>query len=325
MHVTLLLPEHCSAASATLALELLHAANQFSGSASPLFEVVSVSKDGQPVPTSAGQRLLADRAMEDIRQTDLVLIPGYLFSLAQALPTFPQYRDWLLRQHQQGAVLASMCNATFLLADTGLLNGRSATTHWAFTEPFRRRYPQVRLREDNLLCDEGSLITAGGATAAMDLMLHLVRRFASLELAQTCSRYLLVDSRQCGQSAYVMWTLPKQHKDPAILKVQNWLDEHYHEPLRVDELAARFGFGERNFKRRFRDATGFAPLAYLQTLRLEQAKQLMENTRMTLESITLAVGYEDPNSFRRLFQDRVGLSPAEYRRKFRPLPATAPL
>jgi len=275
MHLTLLLADQCSAASATTALELLTAANMFAEA--PVFDVVTASLDGKPVDTLRGQTLQADAALADIPHTDLVLIPGFLFTLREALPGFGRYGDWLRKQHAQGAVLASMCTATFMLAEAGLLSGARATTHWAFADLFRRRYPDVRMDERENLCEDNRLITSGGATAAMDLLLHLIRRYGSLDLAQKCSRYLL-----------------------------------------IDELAPRFGFGVRNFMRRFKEATGYTPLAYLQTLRLEKAKHLLESTRMSLDSITLKVGYEDSNSFRRLFQQRVGLLPASYRKKFQP-------
>jgi transcriptional regulator GlxA family with amidase domain len=314
MHVTLLLAEHCSAASANIALEVLSAANQFADA--PLFDVKVASLDGNDVTSQAGQVMQVQCAMDAITHTDLVLVPGFLFTLKQALPTFPAYAEWLNRQHGQGAVVASMCTAAFVLAEAGLLNGIRATTHWAFADLLRRRYDQVLLDDAQILCEDNRVITSGGASAAMDLLLHLVRRFASLELAQQCSKYLLVDAVRSEQSVYVMWSLPKSHGDGEILRVQNWLEDHFAEPLLIDELAQQFGFGVRNFKRRFKEATGYTAIAYLQTLRLEKAKHLLESTRMSLDSITYKVGYEDSNSFRRLFQQRVGLLPAAYRKRF---------
>ena len=314
MHITLLLADQCSAASATLALEMLCAANLFADS--PPFEIEVASLDGEVVSAWGGQSLQVDRSTAQIRQTDLILIPGFLFTLKEALPTFAAYGPWLREQHAQGAVLASMCTAAFLLAETGLLNGLRATTHWAFAEFFRRRYADVSLDDAQILCEENRVITCGGASAAMDLMLHLIRRFGSPELAHTCGKYLLIDNVRTEQSVYAMWSLPKSHGDGEILRVQHWLEQHFAQALVIDEVAGRFGFGVRNFKRRFKEATGYTPIAYVQTLRLERAKQLLESTRMTLESITYAVGYEDSNSFRRLFQQRVGMLPAAYRKKF---------
>jgi len=318
MHVTLLLADHCSSASATLALEVLSAANLFAASASAPFEVVCASLDGAEVAAWGGQTLRVDRAIADIHRTDLVVVPGFLFTLKEALPAFERYGPWLRQQHSQGAVIASMCTAAFMLAETGLLAGARATTHWAFAELFRRRYAEVNLDPSQIVCEDNRVVTSGGASAAMDLLLHLVRRFASLELAQTCGKYLLVDTVRSEQSVYVMWSLPKSHGDGDILRVQNWLEEHFDQPLLIDDVAKRFGFGVRNFKRRFKEATGYTPITYLQTLRLEKAKQLLESTRMTLDSITYTVGYEDGNSFRRLFRQRVGLLPAAYRKKFQP-------
>ncbi|AFY19089.1 helix-turn-helix domain-containing protein [Pseudomonas sp. UW4] len=316
MHITLLLADQCSTASATMALEVLSAANLFADSDPPPFRVVSASLDGADVAAWGGQRLHVNRSTGEIPRTDLVLIPGFLFTLKDALPAFCAYGPWLREQHAQGAVVASMCTAAFMLGEAGLLNGTRATTHWAFAELFRRRYTHALLDEGQIICEDNRVVTSGGASAAMDLLLHLVRRFASLELAQKCGKYLLVDSVRSEQSVYVMWSMPKSHGDGDILRVQYWLEEHFDQPLLIDDVAQQFGFGVRNFKRRFKDATGYTPIAYLQTLRLEKAKQLLESTRMTLDSITYAVGYEDGNSFRRLFQQRVGLLPAAYRKRF---------
>jgi transcriptional regulator GlxA family with amidase domain len=314
MHITLLLADHCSAASATLALEMLSAANLFADS--PPFEVVVASLDGQAVNAWGGQRLQVDCSTAQIAQTDLVLIPGFLFTLKEALPTFAAFGPWLREQHGRGAVLASMCTAAFVLAEAGVLQGLHATTHWAFAELFRRRYADVILDDAQMLCEENRVITGGGASAAMDLMLHLIRRFGSPELAHTCGKYLLIDTVRTVQSVYAMWSLPKNHGDAQILRVQHWLEQHCAQTLVIDDVAGRFGFGVRNFKRRFKEATGYTPIAYVQTLRLERAKQMLESTRMTLESITYAVGYEDSNSFRRLFQQREGMLPAAYRKRF---------
>ncbi|NQD93067.1 helix-turn-helix domain-containing protein [Pseudomonas sp. CrR25] len=320
MHVTLLLADQCSAASASIAMEMLHAANHFSGGQAPVFEWLTASLRGAEVTTMGGQRIRVDCALDEIKRTDLVVIPGFLFTLKDALPTFASHGNWLRRQHSQGATVAAMCTAAFMLAETGLLETGRATTHWAFAELFRRRYPHLHLDARQILCEDNRLITSGGASAALDLLLHLIRRFASLDLAQQCSRYLLIDNVRNEQSCYVLWSMPKSHGDLGILQVQNWLDEHFVEPLLIDDLAQRFGFGVRNFKRRFKEATGYTPIAYLQTLRLEQAKQLLETTQMSLDSITYKVGYEDSNSFRRLFLKRVGLLPAAYRKKFQAMP-----
>lgn len=316
MHVTLLLADHCSAASASIALEMLTAANLFSPADSPPFSVQIASLDGAEVSVLGGQSMRVDCALAEITHTDLVLIPGFLFTLKQAMPAFAAYAPWLREQHAQGAVVASMCTAAFMLAQAGMLDGHRATTHWALAPLLRRLYPAVLLDEGQMLCEDNRLLSSGGASASIDLLLHLIRRFASLKLAQQCSKYLLIDNVRREQSVYVMWSLPKEHGDGDILRVQDWLEANFAQPVLIDELAQQFGFGVRNFKRRFKEATTYTPLAYLQTLRLEQAKQLLETTRLSLDSITYQVGYTDCSSFRRLFLQRVGLLPTAYRKKF---------
>lgn len=321
MHITLLLAEHSSLASAALALEVLDAANRFAQPAAAPFTLIVASLDGQPVANALGRAMPVDMSLEAVTQTDLVLIPGFLFSLRDALPAFGRYRGWLRRQHDQGAVIASMCTATFMLAEAGLLDGVEATTHWAFADLLRRRYPAARVDERRILCEDGRVISSAGASAAMDLLLHLIRRFASRELAQQCSRYLLIDNVRSEQSVYISWSMPRSHGDEAVLRVQDWMESNFAKPCNIDELAERFGFGVRNFKRRFKEATDHTPLAYLQALRLEKAKELLESTRQSFETITSRVGYEDSNSFRRLFCQRVGISPAAFRKRFLRSPA----
>ncbi|MNM84658.1 HTH-type transcriptional regulator CdhR [compost metagenome] len=274
------------------------------------------SLDGQDIASLAGRKFKVDTSLANIQRTDLVVIPGFLFTLRDVLPALRKYSDWLKNQYAQGAFIASMCTATFMLAEAGLLCGRQATTHWAFADLLRRMYPDVLVEEGRILCEDDRLISSGGASAAMDLLLHVIRRFASLALAHQCSRYLLIDNMRTEQSVYVLWSMPKQHGDEAILRVQNWVEERFDQPLNIDELAVHFGFGIRNFKRRFLNATGYSPLAYLQALRIERAKQLLETTRLSFDSITNQVGYEDSNSFRRMFKQSVGSSPMAFRKLF---------
>ena len=285
MHVTLLLAQYSSHASAALALEILDAANRFAAPAPAPFTLSVASLDGQPVANASGRTMAVDAALDDVARTDLVLIPGFLFSLREAPAGFRTVSRLAAPPARTGAVIASMCTASFMLADTGLLDGIEATTHWAFAGLLRRRYPEVRLDERRIICEDGRLISSA-ASAAMDLLLHLIRRFASRELAQQCSRYLLIDGTRSEQSVYVSWSMPRGHGDEAVLRVQDWMEAHFTAPLGIDELAARFGFGVRNFKRRFKDATGSTPLAYLQALRLEKAKQLLETTRLGFDEIT---------------------------------------
>ena len=323
MHITLLLAEHSSQASATLALEVLDAANRPAAPSAAPFAVVVASLDGLPVKNALGRTMAVDVALDALDHTDLVLVPGFLFSLREALPAFGRYRDWLCRQHRQGAVIASMCTATFMLAEAGLLDGVQATTHWAFADLMRRRYPAVRLDERRILCEDGRLISSAGASAAMDLLLHLIRRFASRELAQQCSRYLLVDGVRSEQSVYIQWSMPRDHADEAVARVRDWLESNFTAPsastnwlsASVSVRATSSGDSRMPPATPPRLPPGPAP---------ERAKHLLETTRLGFDAITTRVGYEDANSFRRLFCQRVGISPAAFRKRFLRLPAAQP-
>jgi len=239
-----------------------------------------------------------------------------LFEILPVLEHMEPFIPWLQTQYRQGACVAAMCTGAFIAAEAGILDGKRATTHWLFAKAFRDRYPAVNLQDKEIVTDDQDTICSGGATAGNDMLLHLIRKFASPELAAECSKKLLIDSNRHDQTPYMTQKLSKRHDDDQIRAVQQWLDKHYHEAIAFDRLAEQFGFGARNFIRRFKDATQQTPIQYLQAVRLERAKFLLETTRLTVEGITYQIGYEDSNSFSRLFKERVGVSPGGYRRKF---------
>ncbi|WP_431689401.1 GlxA family transcriptional regulator [Hahella sp. NBU794] len=320
MHVTVLMVNQCSSASIAITLETLACANQFRAyrnrSQEPLFNIQTASLDGHPVSCSGGLTLTPNVSLEQITGTDLIVIPGFLFNLKPALPTFKDFAPWLRARFAEQAAIATICTGAFLLAESGLLDDMAATTHWYYVNAFAQRYPKVKVSKQHIITEDNRIICSGGASAAIDLLLHIIRRYAAPEIAAECSKKLLIDTTRREQTPYVMLSFNKNHEDREILKVQDWLDHHYASAINIEELAKQFGFGVRNFKRRFKDATGQTPINYLQNLRIENAKRLIETTRMSIESITFEVGYEDSNSFRRLFSERVGTTPSSYRKKF---------
>lgn len=280
------------------------------------FKVVIASVRGKPVECVNSIVIRPHVSLEKVQKTDLVIISAEDLAVLDA--TSRRIVPWLLKHHQAGATLASVCTGAFLLAETGLLNGKRATTHWGFAELFRWRYPQVDLRPESLITDEGNLLCGGGAFSYFDLSLYLVERYCGFEIAAQCGKSLLLDMGRTSQVPYAIFEYQKQHKDRQILDAQSFMEKNYSRQVNLDELAAGVGMSLRNFKRRFRRATGDSPLTYLQRFRVEAAKRLIENTPESISEICYRIGYEDPAFFRRIFKRYVGISPYEYRKRIHP-------
>lgn len=282
----------------------------------PLFETEIVSIDGKPVTAQGGITLTPVRAMHEIEKTDLILLPAFLPPFDMKNPRIKTICEWAIQNHKKGNHVACTCTGTFLLAETGLLDGRVATTNWQFAELFKRQYPKVNLQINRLLTEDNGLYCTGAATAFMNLCLHLIEKYGSPDLASRCAKGLLVDTDRQSQSPYIVYDFWKNHSDAQIQKAQQWMEKNYESKFSIDEVAESIGISPRHFKRRFKTATGETPLAYLQRLRIENAKRFLERTRDSVNEITWKVGYEDINSFRRLFVKHTGLSPKNYRNKF---------
>ncbi|WP_235897649.1 GlxA family transcriptional regulator [Neoaquamicrobium microcysteis] len=233
---------------------------------------------------------------------------------------------WVHRHIAAGALVCSTCSGSVLLAEAGLLDGAEAASHWSMADLFRDRYPTVRFRPERILCDSGragQLITTGGASAWQDLALYLIARFCGAEEAARVARLFLLGDRGYGQLPFASMARPRQHSDAAISRIQAWLVDNYATPNPVSAMIERSGLSVRSFKRRFSAATGYTPVEYVQALRVEEAKQMLEREAVTIEEISASVGYEDPTFFRRLFKRRAGVTPAQYRQRnrIRGLPA----
>jgi transcriptional regulator GlxA family with amidase domain len=223
---------------------------------------------------------------------------------------------WLRTRHSEGALLCSVCVGAFILAETGLLAGRPATTHWALREAFTARFPDVALDTDRLLVDDGDIVTAGGLMAWVDLGLHLVERFLGPVTTLATARYFLIDPGGREQRFYQTFAPTLTHGDASILRAQHHLQAKSAAKVTVPEMAARAGLGERTFQRRFQRATGLKPTEYLQHVRVAKSRVLLERSVDAVDAIAWSVGYEDSGAFRKIFFRVMGLSPAEYRRRF---------
>ena len=280
-------------------------------------ELVGVSPD--PIATGTGIRIVPDRTFADGPAADIVLVPTLFIKSGGDFGRRNRgIVEWVRQAHEAGKPVFSICSGSFLLAEAGLLDGRDATTHWAFVELMKAEYPRVRVHGDRILVaatDDGSIVTCGGAASWMDMVLYLVGRFAGPEDAMRLAKIQMFDWHHNGQTPYARLTTRPQTVDRLIHESQEWLADHYAEADPVMEMIRRSGLSRRSFGRRFHAATGHAPLDYVQRVRIEEAKQLLETGSETIERVGAEVGYSDAVSFRRLFKRMVGETPAAYRRR----------
>jgi transcriptional regulator GlxA family with amidase domain len=285
----------------------------------PLRPVV-VSRDGKPLRTANGVAISPDASFESIGAPDVVVMTDLWISPDEPLGArYDIETQWIREQHARGATIASSCSGSVLLARTGLLDGLDATSHWGFCKALEREYPTTRWHPDRALVVTGEgqrIVMAGSGASWHALALFLIARFVGAEEAMQTARINVLDWNPTGPFAYASLARNTQIGDPVIARCQSWVADHYAEEAPVNAMAAVSGLPERTFKRRFAQATGMAPLEYVHTLRLEEAKQMLEASVASIESIAVDVGYQDASFFSRLFRRKVGLSPAQYRRRF---------
>lgn len=285
------------------------------------FQVEIAAPEGLSVGASSGLIFEPHRELADIERTDIAVVPLMTVDGPRwETGRYPGVVDWLRAQHAGGALLASACTGVLLLAETGLLDGREATIHWAFAETFRRNHPDVRLRTTETLIEAGDrreLVMTGGVMSWHDLALHLIARHVGPTAAQAMARMLMLEWHGEGQAPYIEFTPARDHGDAVVADVQGWLEHHHAVANPVEEMVARSGLPRRTLERRFRKATGHSPIAYVQSLRISTARRLLERTGLSVERIALDVGYENTAFFRRVFRRVTRLSPSAYRRKFR--------
>ena len=222
---------------------------------------------------------------------------------------------WLREKHGEGAMLCSICGGAFLLAETGLLRDRRATTHWSYADEFARRFPEIHVDADRLIIDDGDIVTAGGIMAWTDVGLRLIDRFLGPSVMLATARYFLIDTAGREQRFYSSFSPKLNHGDEAVLRVQHWLQKGVRD-FTLADMAAYAGLEERTFLRRFRKATEFNPTEYCQRLRIGKAREMLELTSRTISQVAWDVGYQDEGSFRKVFYKVMGLKPGDYRKRF---------
>ncbi len=248
---------------------------------------------------------------------DLIIVPGFIGDMEQPLKENSRLIQWLKNQHEdQQTELASMCTGAFLLAAAGTLNGKKCTTHWAFSSDFSIRFPQALLENEKIVTDEDGIYTSAGAFSSLNLLLYLVEKFVDRETAIWLSKSFQVDLNRNSQRPFMILNQLYHHDDIAIKKLQEYMEQHYDEEIFMAVLAKKFAFSPRTLIRRFKNATGITPIEYLQQVRIEAAKRMLEKKSDTINEIIFQCGYKDGATFRMIFKRLTGMTPSEYKYKY---------
>jgi transcriptional regulator GlxA family with amidase domain len=272
---------------------------------------------GEPVRGYGGHRIEPDCSIAEARDSNVVLIPPIFSDIVQTLAHESGLVSWLTSFPSNSTLLASTCTGAFFLAEAGVLDGRRVTTNPAFSPLFQARYPNVRLALDQRLIDDNMVICAGATTAYLNLAIHVIDRLAGHDLAVSTAKALSIDRNPESQRPYFLFIAPKDHGDDKVLQVQTWIETHHHEPIGTEDMMSAAGMSVRNLNRRFVSATGMSPRQYLRRVRIETAKRLLEAENTPIDRVAGKVGYGDTRAFIRAFGVLAGLSPGQYRQKFR--------
>jgi transcriptional regulator GlxA family with amidase domain len=258
----------------------------------------------------------ADALFNDVKKTDLIIIPALSGDLKVSLERNKAFIPWIIEQHTQGAEVASLCIGAFLLASTGLLNGKECSTHWLSANEFRDMFPDVTLTDGTIITEAGGLYSSGGASSYWNLLLHIIEKYTGREIAIRASKFFAIEIDRKSQSPFIMFNGQKKHEDEPIKQAQEFIEHNLAEKISVEELASRFAIGRRHFERRFKKATNNTPSEYIQRVKIEAAKKQLENTPKNVNEVMYDVGYSDNKAFRTVFKKIAGLSPVDYRHKY---------
>jgi transcriptional regulator GlxA family with amidase domain len=251
-----------------------------------------------------------------ITKTNLIIIPSLNHNYEKVVKENGPLIDWIGQQYKHGAEIATICTGAFMLASTGLLDGKSCSTHWSAADNFRNQFPKVNLKADQLITDENGIYTNGGAYSFLNLMIYLVEKYYDRQTAIFCSKVFQIEMDRKSQSVFTIFSGQKMHGDEMVVKAQTHIESNLHEKISVEDLSSKFAVGRRNFDRRFIKATGNTPVEYSQRVKIESAKKAFETSRKTITEVMYEVGYSDNKAFREVFRKITGMSPIEYKGKY---------
>ncbi len=317
-NVSILVPELSVPQAIADPQYLFTAVNQFlkiSGK-KPLFKVQLVGAKKEVKLNGGLFSVHTDKQLKDVKKTDLVFIPALFGDMGTAISKNKAMIPWITNQYGKGAEVASLCVGAFLLASTGLLNGKKCSTHWGFQNEFREMFPEVEVMDGSIITEEHRLYSSGGANSYWNLLLHLIEKYTDRETAILASKYFAIDIDRESQTTFAMFKGQKNHKDLAVIKAQEYIEKNVQEKITLDELAEMTALGRRSFERRFKQATNNSVLAYIHRVKIEAAKRSFESSRKNINEVMFDVGYTDTKAFRTIFKKITGLTPVEYRNKY---------
>jgi len=298
--------------------QILHRVNDFVADMGdpPLFDIHLVGASHEINMQKGLFSARPDQLIKEVPHTDLVLIPSVHGDMPAILAENASLLNWVVTQYKDGAAVASMCIGAFLLAGTGLLDGKTCATHWEFAEKFRKMFPAVELVEDKIITDENNIYTSGGAYSWLNLVLYLVEKYAGRDIAVLCAKGFQVDLHRNSQSPFIIFSGQKDHEDEAVKKAQEYIETNVDARITVGELASMLAVGRRNLERRFKKATANTVMEYMQRVKMEAVKKTLESSRLGVYEAMDKAGYSDPKAFRAIFKRVTGLSPLQYRNRY---------
>lgn len=318
-HVSILIPQgHFSVINIEATHQILNWVNLYCQQVGrePVFHVQLVGTEKATTQSTGLFTVHPDAMMKDIEKTGVVFIPAIFGDAIHNKKINEDAADWVLKQYNKGADIASMCYGSFFLASIGLLNGRACSTHWEGADRFQHQFPAAELVDERIVVEANGVYTSGGAFSFTNLIIYLIEKYAGKELAVAASKAFMIDYDRSNQSQFRIFVGQKEHEDEQILKAQQYIEEHFKERIAVQELCEQLGVGRRSFERRFKYATSNTVVEYIQRVKIEAAKKGLETGRKTVNEVMYDVGYSDTKAFRNIFKKHTGITPVAYRNKY---------
>ncbi len=316
--ISILVPESAVLQGVADPRYMFSAINEFLKSAgkAPLFNVQLVGLTREVKFNGGTFSIKTDLLLDEVKKTDLVIVPPLSGDMRTAIHLNRELIPWIVQQYKSGADVASLCLGAFLLASTGLLDGKKCSTHWLFANEFRHMFPNVDLADEKVITEESNLYSSGGANSYWNLLLYLVEKYTTREMAILASKYFVIDMGRNDQSPFIMFKGQKDHEDEVVKNAQEYIEQNFQNRITVDELSDKFSIVRRTFERRFKKSTHNTVIEYIQRVKIEAAKKSFETSRRPIYDVMYDVGYTDIKAFRDVFKKITGMPPVDYRNKY---------